>query len=235
MLDRPPAPAATAATRRPRRAGGYLFLPKRVQRPEILAWLRRTHAWTGAFGALLFVFLGLSGFLLNHRSMLKIDTGAPMEVSRVQEVLAAPLRDEAALAALVAERFGVGKTLEAPRRRGAAPVTVGGADAAQAERWALTASGPNGRIEASYLPAARLLEVVRTENGLLGLMKNLHKGSGVTAAWVLFLDAVAGALILMSLSGVLLWTRLHGPRLAAAAIGAASLLGAALALLPAWL
>lgn len=235
MLDRPAAAADSKAHRRPRRAGGYLFLPRRIQRPAILAWLRRTHAWTGVFGALLFLFLGISGFFLNHRSILKIDTGAPAEVANVQEVLAQPLADEAAFAALIAERFGVGKPLEAPRRREPTPVTVGGVEAAQAERWALTAGGPNGRIEASYLPAARLLEVTRTENNLLGLMKNLHKGAGVTALWVLFLDAIAGALILMSLSGVLLWTRLHGPRLAAVAIGGASVMGAVAALLPAWL
>ncbi len=38
------------------------------------------HAWTGFWGALAFLLIGTSGMLLNHRSTLKIDTGAPNEV-----------------------------------------------------------------------------------------------------------------------------------------------------------
>ena len=225
---------ADTQSRTARRAGGYLFLPRGVQRPEILAWLRRTHAWTGLFGALLFVFLGVSGILLNHRAILKIETGAPVEVMKVEEVLTTPLADEAALAAYVAARFGVDKPLEAPRRRGPEPVTLGGAEARQAETWELWTRGPNARLDVSYLPEAGLLSVTRTANGPLGTLKELHKGHGVTVLWVLFLDAISGALILMSLSGILLWTKLHGPRLAAAGILGGSAILAVLCLVPAW-
>jgi hypothetical protein len=40
--------------------------------------------------------------------------------------------------------------------------------------------------------------------------------------WVLLVDTLAGTLILLSLTGTLLWTRLHGPRLAAAGLGLGS-------------
>jgi uncharacterized protein len=50
--------------------------------------------------------------------------------------------------------------------------------------------------------------------------------------WVLFLDTIAGALIVMSLTGFLLWTRLHGPRLLAGGLVGGSLALAAWAVLP---
>jgi hypothetical protein len=46
-------------------------------------------------------------------------------------------------------------------------------------------------------------------------------------AWVLFIDTIAGALVAMSLTGFLLWTRLHGSRLLAGGIMLASLMFAA--------
>ena len=43
--------------------------------------------------------------------------------------------------------------------------------------------------------------------------------SGMGVAWILLADTVAGSLIILALSGILLWTRLHGPRLLAAGLG----------------
>ena len=40
--------------------------------------------------------------------------------------------------------------------------------------------------------------------------------SGMGVAWILLADTIAGSLIILALSGILLWTRLHGPRLLAA-------------------
>jgi uncharacterized protein len=60
-----------------------LFVPARLQRTHILIWLKRVHAWTGLWGAALFLLLGVSGFLLNHRNVLKIEAGAPVELSEV--------------------------------------------------------------------------------------------------------------------------------------------------------
>ena len=42
-------------------------------------------------------------------------------------------------------------------------------------------------------------------------------------AWILLADTIAGSFIILSLTGILLWTRLHGPRLLAAALGLGSL------------
>jgi hypothetical protein len=205
----------------------FLFLPATWQRPAVLSWLKRMHAWTGVWGAVLFLFLGTSGVLLNHRAQLKIDTGAPREVSRVQTLLAEPLADEQALVAYFSERFGIDREpLSVKRVTEAGTVTIDGRETRQVEKWTIRFRGPNAVVDGEYLPEARLLTVARTEQNFPGLLKELHKGHGVTLVWILLIDAVAGALLFQSLTGILLWSRLHGSRLVAA-----GLLGASVALL----
>ncbi len=37
-------------------------------------------------------------------------------------------------------------------------------------------------------------------------------------AWILLTDTLAGALLILAITGILLWSRLHGPRLLAAGL-----------------
>jgi hypothetical protein len=206
-----------------RRPALHPFLPQRLQRGSFLLWLKRTHAWTGLFGAAMFVLLGFSGFLLNHRSVWKIEVGAP-EVSAVEFVREGePFANEEAFGAWVRSTYGVVQEPTASRQ---APVieTVrfAGDEFSPAERWDLRFRGPNAALEASYLPAANLVALERTEYSFLAFLKELHMGHGIGIVWILLIDAVAGALLLMSLSGILLWSRLHGPRLVAAGLVSAA-------------
>jgi hypothetical protein len=223
--------SASDAAARPRSLP-FPFLPRALQRPQVLSWLRRMHAWIGVWGAVLFLFLGVSGVLLNHRSILKIDTGGAQEVDRVETVLEAPLADEQALVGWFRERWGVEREpLSVKRTVAEGAVALAGVEARPAETWTVRFRGPNAVLEGTYRPEARLLTVTRTEQNFLGLLKELHKGHGVTVFWVLLVDAIAGALFFQSLTGILLWSRLHGGRLAAAGLvlGAAALgVGAAI-------
>lgn len=204
----------------PRRAGGLLLLPAGWQDPKIVLWLRRVHAWTGFWGAFLFLFLSVSGFLLNHRATLKIETGADREVGQLETVLETPLADPEAFAGYVQDRFGVATgPLGGGAKREEAEVSFEGAQARQAEKWTVRFWSPNARINATYFPEARLLTATRTDYAFGTFLKELHKGHGVNVFWVLFIDTAAGALLFMSLTGTLLWSRLHGPRLAALGIG----------------
>jgi len=56
------------------------------------------------------------------------------------------------------------------------------------------------------------------------VLMGLHTASGVSAGWILLADSIAGSFIVLALTGVLLWTRLHGPRLLAAGFASGSLL-----------
>lgn len=106
-----------------------------------------------------------------------------------------------------------------------------GREVREAPVWRQSFNGPNGVLNVEYTPGANTVKATRTEQNMLGFLKNLHKGGGMSWVWVLFIDTMAGGLIAMSLTGALLWSRLHGPRLAALGIVGVSL---GLALFAAW-
>ena len=64
----------------------------------------------------------------------------------------------------------------------------------------------------------------RNQNNFFGTLNNLHKGAGVGVGWVLLADTLAGAIILLSLTGVLLWTLTNRRRMLGAGIGFTSLI-----------
>jgi hypothetical protein len=198
---------------------GHLFLPRSLQRRKFLVWLKRVHAWTGFWGALLFIFLGVSGILLDHRAVMRWDTGAPVEVASFERVLpAGEINSPEELTAWMQQEFGIAKDPSPTRQRGPGPVAFNGQTQEQAATWSVRFSGPNAAISATFLPEANLLRVTKTESNFWSIIKDLHKGVGTSIPWILLMDAMAGALIFMGLTGIVLWTRLHGPRIAALAI-----------------
>src|ERR1700749_62378 len=46
--------------------------------------IRQVHLWVGAWGALAAVLFGVTGFLQNHRGVLKLPQGSSSEVSRIE-------------------------------------------------------------------------------------------------------------------------------------------------------
>jgi uncharacterized protein len=214
---------------------GLLFMPKGWQRAAVLQWLKRIHAWTGFWGALLFLLMGAGGFLLNHRNILKIETPKPVEVSKM---------DVAVRPGQFVDADAMGKwakaTLELPVEGREPPAERGkkpderfmGKSLPQVEKWTRSFMLPDTKVTVDYVPGAPSITVRHEALGMLAAIKNLHKGVGVGVAWVLLIDTIAGALIAMSLTGFLLWTRLHGSRLLAGGIAGGSLTWALVALWP---
>ena len=52
-----------------------------------------------------------------------------------------------------------------------------------------------------------------TENGFVATLTNLHKGVGMPVPWILLIDTLAGSLIFLSISGVILWWETNRRRL----------------------
>jgi uncharacterized protein len=212
---------------------GLLFMPRRWQRAGVLQWLKRIHAWTGFWGALLFFMMGSSGFLLNHRAVLKIDTGKPVEVSAVEmPVRPGQFADADALGKWAKSTLDLRVEGKPPQAKPEGDVRFRGQTMTPAEVWTRVFTLPDAKVTVAYVPGAPNVSVKTEAVGLLATMKNLHKGTGLSVAWVLFLDTIAGALIMMSLTGFLLWTRLHGSRLLAGAIGGGALVWAIAATAP---
>jgi len=209
----------------PRRktGGGYLFLPKNWARGSFLKWLRRTHGWIGLWGASLGLLFGFSGILLNHHEVMKIPA-VKVEKTEAQLALPEPLPgDPEALAAWLGEKFHLDARHAKILREPARTVLWNGDEVEQPPRWQITLRTPRQSVQAEYWPGNRFVTVKRGSGNLFALLTNLHKGVGLGVAWVLLADTLAGGLIVLSLTGILLWTRLHGGRLAAAGVGLGSL------------
>jgi hypothetical protein len=90
---------------------------------------------------------------------------------------------------------------------------------------------PQERINVVYWAGDPRAEVTRERANFFATLARLHTGAGLGAGWILFADTLAGAMIALTLSGVLLWTKLHpGRLLAVGLIGGTTVLGAALVL-----
>lgn len=239
-------PAVTAEPKRRTPPGALLFVPAALNRGAFITWLKRVHAWTGFWGALMFLVLGVSGFLLDHRAQLKIDTGGPREVmSVVLPVDPAAIKSQDDLGKWAQTQFNL--SMEPRAARGGpggpgGPRSEGGGERGErtsfmgrevqpATIWRQQFSGPAGALSVEYTPGANTVKATRNAQNFAGVIKNLHKGAGLSWPWVLFLDSMAGALTAMALTGALLWSRLHGPRLAALGIVLTSL---GLGLFAAW-
>ncbi len=233
---------------RKRPPGTLLFLPRFANRSDVIQWLKRTHAWTGFWGALAFLLIGTSGLLLNHRATLKIDTGAPREVMEANiAVDPALIKSPEDLGKWAQAQFGTALEPRAPRAEGGgAPrgeqggarqgggerVQLMGRDIQEAVVWKQSFNGVNGALNVEYTLGSAAVKATKSEQNVWGMLKNMHKGSGMNWIWILFIDTMAGGLIAMALTGALLWSRLHGPRLAAIGIVLASTGIAVFAALP---
>ena len=234
-----------APPKKKRPPGTLLFLPSMLNRGAFIQWLKRIHAWTGFWGALMFLVIGSSGFLLNHRDQLKIETGEPREVmSVVVPVDAALIKSPADLGKWAQAQFGTALEPRAPRAEGGSPrgprsdqsagerVQMMGRDIQEAVVWKQAFNGVNGVLTVAYTPGSAAVKATKSEQNVWGVLKNMHKGSGMNWIWVLFIDTMAGGLIAMAITGALLWSRLHGPRLAAIGIVTGSLVLATFAAWP---
>lgn len=204
-------------------SGGYLFLPRRLARGAFLKWLRRTHAWIGLWGAALGLLFGTTGILLNHHEKMKI-SAARMEQSVVQLPLPEPRpAGPEALALWLAEALRFAPDEARIRQEPSKTVIWSGVEVRQPARWQIAVRAPQRFVQAEYWEGNAFVTVKRSEANFFALLNNLHRGAGLGVGWILLADTPAGGLIVLSLTGVLLWTRLHGSRLAAAGLALGSL------------
>jgi uncharacterized protein len=215
-----PRPAQFDAAERDERA-------KRSRRATFIKWLRKVHGWVGLWGAALGLLFGVTGFVLNHRGEpLRISTGAP-QVSTVQLKLPDPAPESPRE---LAKWLQGQPDLKLPARPGRVqkepehPVAWGDRETVQPEHWQLMFSAPNESVTVEYWEGNDFVTLKRNGNSLLATLTNLHKGVGMSVGWVLFIDTFAGALILLSLTGVLLWTELNKRKTVGAVLVIASII-----------
>ncbi|MDE2599857.1 MAG: PepSY-associated TM helix domain-containing protein [Rhodocyclaceae bacterium] len=205
----------------PPAGGSLLFMPRRFQRGKWIRWLKRTHAWMALWGGIAGTLFGLTGILLNHREVMKIPA-VESRVEAVQLALAEPPASVEDFADYVQKTLQLGAATKV-NKQAAKPVAWGEKGLVQPERWELVFVTPQRQINVEYWVGNSSASVQnRTGNGFFWLTR-LHKATGVQAGWILAADALAGTLLFMTITGILLWSRLHGSRLLAVGILGGSL------------
>ena len=195
------------------------------RRLTFVRWVRKTHGWFGLWGALLGLMFGLSGIWLNHRSVMKLELPdqklvnaqialpdpAPPNIAAMSQWLKDTLKiDRGPSVARVERARAVPWTERTPGGGGA------GEGAArplqQPERWVMNFGGPNHLVQAEYWVGNKSLSVRTTQNGFIATLVNLHKGTAMPVPWILLIDTLAGSMIFLSISGVILWWETHRKR-----------------------
>lgn len=175
--------------------------------------VRQLHLWIGAWGAMAAILFGISGFMQNHRGIMKLPQGDTTEVSSVE--LAMP---ESARASREAMRAWLHDTqhidVEIQRARGVGPGGrggEGGPGGGGSKRWMF--SGGNARLitQVEYVEGASTATVRKSQSSPLAILARLHKGVGGGAIWILLTDSFAIAMVLLGISGIILWARGRTP------------------------
>ena len=180
------------------------------RRLAFVRWVRKTHGWFGLWGALLGLMMGTSGVWLNHRATLKLELPAQTQMN-AQLALPDPAPATSAdMAVWLQGALKMDRPANNVRIERARPVPWmerGGPDKPlmQPERWMFAFGGPNRLVQVEYWAGNKSASVRTTENGFFATLTNLHKGVGMPIPWILLIDTLAGGLIFLSLSGVILW------------------------------
>jgi hypothetical protein len=199
--------------------------------------IRKLHLWIGAWGAIAAILFGITGFLQNHRGVMKLPQGDSTEVSRVElpvpeEARASPealrqwLHDTQHLD-LESQRGPQGRP---PERLPSDTSRAGDANGSRASRWTLSAGNARKTIQAEYTPGTETLTLRTTAQSPLAILTRLHKGIGGSVAWILLSDSFAVGLVALGLSGLVMWSRGRTPRqMIFSIVGAALLITALIA------
>ncbi|RJG00253.1 PepSY-associated TM helix domain-containing protein [Noviherbaspirillum sedimenti] len=186
----------------------------RSSRAVFLTWLRKIHLYVGLWGAVFGLLFGATGILLNHRAIMKIPVQKTVQRT-VQMALpsATAFSSPAQLSAWLQQVLQF-KPVAPPvmKSQPAQKVIWGELETTQPERWTVNLHRPGGAINAEYFVGNRFVKLDQIDATPIGTLTRLHMSTGVSAFWVLLTDTIAGSLILLSITGLLLWTQLHTVR-----------------------
>lgn len=208
------------------RSGNARTHRKRSRKAILLTWLRKTHLYVGLWGAVLGLLFGATGILLNHRAVLKIPV-----VKTVQKTAQLPVPTQSFGSAdemsvwLQRELAFVPSAPPLVKSQPEKRVVWAGREVLQPERWSVNLVSTERGVMAEYFLGNRFMKLDYLDATPIGTLTRLHMASGANIFWVLLSDTIAGSMILLSLTGLLLWTQLHTVRTLAVLTSTGALLG----------
>lgn len=179
--------------------------------------LRKAHGWIGLWGAVMGFLFGATGLVLTHRAILKLPISKG-EQSVVQLKLAQQPAAAADLAALVSREFNYAGREPRIKIEKAKKVAWNGVEVEQPERWEVNFTHPQRNARVEYFKGNSFAKVEKYDATIIGTMTRLHMSTGVDAFWVLLVDTISMSLMVLSLTGTILWTQLRPGRIAFASV-----------------
>lgn len=170
--------------------------------------IRQLHLWIGAWGAVAAIVFGISGFMQNHRGIMKLPQGDATEISSVElEVPETARASREAMRGWLHDTQRIDVESQRPRGEGGRGGGPDGAGPGGGKRWMF--NGGNARIitQVEYTEGASTVTVRKSENSPLATLERLHKGVGGGVAWILLGDSFAVAMVTLGISGLILWAR----------------------------
>jgi len=174
------------------------------------AWTRTLHIYTSTFAFLLVLFFGVTGFMLNHPDWFGVEE-VVVDTSQdlfPQELLEGEL-----------DRLAIVEEL----RRSEGITGLLSDFETQDDRLRIAFKRPGRQTDVTIDRRDGALELRVESGGLTQLLTQLHKGEGSGSWGGLLIDITSLSLILLSITGLILWFTLkkrRQPGLAAIVLGA---------------
>ena len=177
-----------------------------MKRGRAYRLIRQLHLWIGAWGAIAAILFGTTGFIQNHRATLKLPQGESTELSKVDlEVPEAARGTPEALRDWLRDDQHI--PIDSFRAQQGGPAEVGGQRMKQAGRWTFMGGSTRVTWSAEYVPGNATVQVRNTEQSFLATLIRLHKGMGGGIAWLLLTDTFALSMVLLGITGIVMWAR----------------------------
>lgn len=195
------------------------LMPRRFDSPGFVSVLKKLHSWIGVASIAATIVFAYSGIALNHRAD-EIQIGAPAVTTH--STLAVPSNGFSSVEQMANfvrleldlnkpdELFDLNQRSGDPERRDLSP------------RMTAQFVAPRERYTVDYIPGSSHLEIEHSYRPLTRMLNQMHMGNGGPAIWIFILNTYAFALIFLSISGILIWSRISGTGTLGAGIALAS-------------
>ena len=173
-------------------------------------WVRRIHAWAGFATLTLMLLYGLTGLWLQHRAVLPLP-GPHTAKSSEEIVLSTPLGRPEELEA--GKQGGYGGRPKNEKKKNTPRQTLPTPSGALTlpARWELRGVTLSESVAASYVEGTLLVRTELQQANFAASLNRLHRGMGTGLPWQLVGDLAALAMLLLALTSLLMWNKLHGP------------------------
>jgi uncharacterized protein len=197
----------------------------RSRRAVFLTWLRKTHLYVGLWGAALGLLFGVTGILMNHRAILQIPVEKTVQTTAQLPISERTFKSPQQMSEWLQMelRFTAEQVVQV-KSHPARKIVWADREVLQPERWTVSLHSPVRGVNAEYFLGNRFVKLDQIDATPIGTLTRLHMSVGVSAFWVLLSDTIASGFILLSITGLLLWTQLHAVRTAAVMTSVGALL-----------